>query len=153
MNNFWRGRKIFNGEATETRRGEWFKFKLSGETYFPGGSSFYLGGAAFQRGRYWEGVLDHTACRSGNAPRFAFLLITPVFYKTNFFVRSDFFQLTRAQCVSDGRNIYMPPLLSAQSEFEQFVLFRRRKNSLRTKNSLSGKENRLNFFFRAFLKS
>ena len=27
--------------------------------HFPGGSSFYLGGAAFQRGRYW-GV-----CRSG----------------------------------------------------------------------------------------
>ena len=46
------GKQNFKGEATETRRGECFKLKLGGKTHFSGGSSFYLGGAAFQRGRY-----------------------------------------------------------------------------------------------------
>ena len=44
----------FQREATETRWGECLKLKFGGETHFSGGSSFYFGGAAFQRGRYWE---------------------------------------------------------------------------------------------------
>ena len=49
------GNKNFNGEVTETRPGERFKLKLGGETHSPGGSYFYLSGAAFQQGRYWCG--------------------------------------------------------------------------------------------------
>ena len=49
------GKEIFNGEATQTRRGEWFKLKLGGETYLPGG-------AAFQWGHYW-GVFTLMMCQ------------------------------------------------------------------------------------------
>ena len=45
--------------------GKAFNFKLGGETSFLGGSSFCLGGAVFQRGRYW-GVSLHREDRNRN---------------------------------------------------------------------------------------
>ena len=49
MCKFLRENKNFNGAATGTRWGECFKLILGEETHFPGGSSFYLGGAGSQR--------------------------------------------------------------------------------------------------------
>ena len=71
---FLTGKENFQREATETKRGEWFKFKLGGETYIPGGSSFYLGGAVFQRGRYWGVLLRNFSDKNATIPIIANML-------------------------------------------------------------------------------
>ena len=53
LHNFDGEAKYFSGETTKPRRGDYLRSKRSGETSFLGGSSFNLGGAMFQRGRYW----------------------------------------------------------------------------------------------------
>ena len=47
------GKQNFQRGSNKSKAGKLLNSKLSGETSFLGGSSFNLGGAMFQRGRYW----------------------------------------------------------------------------------------------------
>ena len=52
------GKQQFRLESNRNKAGRVFKLNLGGVTHLPGGSSFYLGGTAFQRGRYWGCAID-----------------------------------------------------------------------------------------------
>ena len=56
-------RNISTGN-NKNKAGKVLKLKLSGKMNFLGGSSFYLGGAMFQQGRYWGGVNLATPAKS-----------------------------------------------------------------------------------------
>ena len=64
------GKELFNWENNRNLAGNILRVKSGGETNFLGGSSCYLGGEAFQRGRYW-GVL-YRECRSSSSSVIAF---------------------------------------------------------------------------------
>ena len=69
----FRNGDIRRGEATEIRWGERFKLKIDRETHFSGGSSFYLGGAVFQGGRYLGGCMEAV----GSRRRYYFVTCVP----------------------------------------------------------------------------
>ena len=50
---FSAGKELFRGENNRNLAGNIFKVESGRETNFLGWSSCYLGGEAFQRGRYW----------------------------------------------------------------------------------------------------
>ena len=58
---FSAGKELFSGENNRNLAGNILKVKSGGETNFLSGSSCYLGGEAFQRGRYWR-----VSCVGGN---------------------------------------------------------------------------------------
>ena len=54
---FLKWKQTFQRGNNRIMAGKAFDFNLGGETDLLSGSSFYAGGAMFQRGRYWGGCV------------------------------------------------------------------------------------------------